>query len=107
MSILSYQLDQKQYLKKYFKILLQPKPKFEAITLGFTKCTDEENVLEYFKVVNDYWPKLTYASKKKIQKNWRFFKNSSLVNSHVRRVLLSAVQSTRPLSKVPYIIRAY
>ena len=107
MSILSYQSDQKQYLKKYFKILLLPKPKFETISLGFTKCTDEHSVLEYFKVVNDYWPKLTYASKKKIQKNWRFFKNSSLINSHARRVLLSTVQSNRPLSKVPYIIRAY
>ena len=107
MSIVSYQSNQKEYLKKYFKILLQPKPKFEAISLGFTKCTDEHNVLEYFKVVNDYWPKLTYASKKKVGKNWRFFKNSSLINSHVRRVLSVAVQSNRPPSKVPYMIRPY
>ena len=107
MSIVSYQYNQKEYLKKYFKILLQPKPKFEAISLGFTKCTDEHNVLEYFKVVNDYWPKLTYASKQKVRKNWRFFKNSSLINSHVRRVLLVAVQSNRPPSKVPYMIRPY
>merc|ERR1711879_368593 len=107
MSIVSYQSNQKEYLKKYFKILLQPKPKFEAISLGFTKCTDEHNVLEYFKVVNDYWPKLTYASKKNVRKKWRFFKNSSLINSHVRRVLLVTVQSNRPPSKVPYMIRAY
>ena len=90
MSIVNYQLDHKQFLKKYFKILLQPKPRFEAIALGFTKFLNEPNVLDFFKVVNDYWPKVSFTSKKEIQKNWRLFKNSAFINSHVRCILLKA-----------------
>ena len=86
MSVLSFNHNKVDFLKKYFKILLRPKPKFECISQGFYKCNANDIFVPmYFTCVNKHWAKLPYNSKKKTKKNWRLFKNTSLVNFIARR----------------------
>ena len=87
-SLISYKYQNIKYLKKYFKILIEPKPRFESMSQGFRKCNNENDIPQYFRMMNSYWPKLKYAHKKRLKRDWRLFKNTAFINSHVRRAFL-------------------
>ena len=51
-SLISYKFHNLKYLKKYFKILIEPKPRFDSLSQGFRKCNDENDIPKFFRMIN-------------------------------------------------------
>ena len=86
LSLMSSKQRRPKYVRKNLQELMEPRPQWDRLKRGLFFCPILTDVPLFLNNLSTFqnWNAFPFASKKKIKKEWRLFKNSELILTHVK-----------------------
>ena len=97
MALVSFKQRKHKYVRENLKMLMEPKPNFMKLNNGQKQLLISLDLPVFLNIVTSkgIWKKFPYSSKKNVKKEWRIFKNSSLISHHVRKAFKNDMISAK------------
>ena len=104
MSLVSSKQRKPKYVRKNLQELMEPKPNYDDLHKGLSNLIVSSDAPLFFDTVSSKrnWKTLPYSSKKNVKKEFRIFKNSTLITNHVRNAFRNAFISVKSISDPKY-----
>ena len=81
-------------VKNHIQEIMEPQSNYSKLAITFKRFSDDSDTPDFLNCIStkSKWNLLTYSSDTVAKKHWRYFKNSSLITSYVRKELFNSMR---------------